>query len=244
LLDILKANRFRQNQGAAVMLNGTLGRFNYGITLLRTGGIKTFFKHLRSVFYYSEVLLGLEMRFDKDKIDDLPAALPFYMKLASKDDIEEILRKAQEESPESVYELIHRKLFYESGFARWYVGKVVGTDDICYMQWLVRPHDEITKSKTFKGRYTELKENEFLLENAYTFEKYRGKGIGAAAMLKLTRIASDEERQNTGRMITYVNKDNRSSLRMCEKIGFKVFEERQDRQIFLILRRKLIKANR
>ncbi len=219
------------------MFNSIFKNISYIALLIRVGGLKIFFKHLKNVFYYSNVLIGFEKIINTGEVEGLPSKIPFYLQRASPEDIREILRKIPQESGESAYELIQRIRFFESGFQGCCVGKITGTDDICYMQWLILPQDPITNSSNFKIAFPQLKENEFILENAYTFEKYRGNGFLPASFAKMVKLTDIAGMPVPKRAITYVSKDNLVTLKIAQKIGYTKFEERLDRKILFFNRR-------
>lgn len=85
----------------------------------------------------------------------------------------------------------------------------------CYMQWLLRPsqNDFIRQLKTFPL----LKEDEALLENAYTPPSHRGLGIMSAAMAMIAERAADFGARY---VMTFVGEDNIASLKGCRRAGF------------------------
>ena len=105
--------------------------------------------------------------------------------------------------------------------------------EICYMQWLIEARDQSRLKPYFKGELKELRADEVLLEFAYTFEKFRGQGVMAAAMAQIA-----EQGIPTGARwaLTYVKDENVASLKGCAKAGFRPYIERQERWRFFRLR--------
>ncbi|MEO0248904.1 MAG: hypothetical protein ABIN58_05045, partial [candidate division WOR-3 bacterium] len=68
----------------------------------------------------------------------------------------------------------------------------------------------------------ELKRDEFLLEGAYAFKKFRGYRLCHAVASDLMDLY---RQKGFRRMITYIKKDNIASIKASEKTGFKKFEE-------------------
>ena len=91
----------------------------------------------------------------------------------------------------------------------------------------------------FGNRLPELKKDEVLLENCYTFEKYRGKGIMPALVCELQKKAAGKFQ----RMLTYVRQDNSASLRVFEKLEYKKFEEASELKLFFRTLRKHRESN-
>lgn len=85
----------------------------------------------------------------------------------------------------------------------------------CYMQWLLQPsQNEFIKGlKTFPL----LKNDEALLENAYTPPSHRGLGIMSAAM---AAIAEQAAGFGARYVMTFVGHDNIASLKGCRRAGF------------------------
>jgi RimJ/RimL family protein N-acetyltransferase len=85
----------------------------------------------------------------------------------------------------------------------------------CYMQWLLRSsqNDVIGRMKTFPL----LKDDEALLENAYTPPSHRGLGIMSVAMALIAERAADFGARY---VMTFVGHDNIASLKGCRRAGF------------------------
>lgn len=104
---------------------------------------------------------------------------------------------------------------------------------LCYMQWLIGPDEQRRLRPYFKGELKELLADEVLLEFAYTFEKFRGQGVMAAAMATIA-----EQRIPAGARwaLTYVKDDNVASLKGCAKAGFRPYMMREEQWRFFRLR--------
>jgi L-amino acid N-acyltransferase YncA len=115
------------------------------------------------------------------------------------------------------------------------VGRTANGGELCYIQWLVSRKDgEVVKSG-FQSRLPSLNEDDILVENAFTFRKYRGKGVYPSA---LTRLAEISRGKGFKRMLVYVKEDNIASLKGCEKAGFRVFERVPEVKLLFSTRRK------
>jgi RimJ/RimL family protein N-acetyltransferase len=104
--------------------------------------------------------------------------------------------------------------------------------DLCYTQWLIGPDEQGKLAPYFKGQLYELRHDEVLLEFAYTFEKFRGQGVMAAAM---AAIAEKGIALGARWAITYVKDDNVASLKGCAKAGFRPYMVREERWRFFRL---------
>jgi hypothetical protein len=87
----------------------------------------------------------------------------------------------------------------------------------CYRQWLMGPKQN-TKIKEFWGKlFPVLKEDEALLESAFTLPDFRGKRIMPAAMARIAEKGND---LGVRWVITFVGIDNVPSLKGCQRSGF------------------------
>lgn len=116
-----------------------------------------------------------------------------------------------------------------AGLPQCYVA-VTKDDEICYLQWLFSPeHRERLLSIRFRDAYA-FDEDSVVLEFAYTFKRFRGLGIMAAA---LADIAAADKRAHWA--LTYVPRSNIPSLRGCRGAGFLPYRSRYDRWRFFCL---------
>jgi hypothetical protein len=106
---------------------------------------------------------------------------------------------------------------------------VTDTGELAYMQWLIfdteweqfRPH--------FKGRlFAPLKPDECLFEFAYTFEKFRAKGVMGAALVMIGNQAL-KIRPNAHWAYNFIRQDNLPSLKGCRNAGFRPYARREER---------------
>jgi hypothetical protein len=103
-------------------------------------------------------------------------------------------------------------------------GAVDAHGGLCYVQWLVTSDENRLLQKFFKHAVPALKADEALLENAYTFEQFRGQGIMACAMAQIAQRASDS---GARWVMTFVAEDNVPSLIGCKRAGFEPFITRR-----------------
>jgi RimJ/RimL family protein N-acetyltransferase len=203
------------------MLGSLLSKARFAVLLLRVGGPIPVLLQLKRQLYSRGTFLGLEKYLELDGIR-IPCGVEYTLSLASDDDMNEILERAKHESRQSAHELVQRKWFYDAGFRNCYVARAVDTGEPCYIQWMISLADGEVLARRFAKRFPKLEEHEVLLENAYTFEKYRGKRLMPSVELRLAEVAREK---GFKRMITYVLDDNVASLKGCERAGFKVFEQ-------------------
>jgi GNAT superfamily N-acetyltransferase len=97
---------------------------------------------------------------------------------------------------------------------------------ICYMQWLIRADQQGLLRPYFKGQLAGYENDTVLLEFAYTFLRFRGQGIMAAAMAEIAERALP---MGARWAITYVNRDNLASLKGCANAGFRPYMIRTEK---------------
>jgi len=114
-----------------------------------------------------------------------------------------------------------------AGIPTGYVA-VTQQGDICYMQWLFTSEvNEDMRQRHLVGRtHLHLEPDEVLLENAYTFKRYRGLGIMPSVSLQL----AEKARTSGARWaLTFVRDDNIPALKGFEMAGFVPWRMRQIR---------------
>lgn len=203
----------------------------YAILLARIGGLRALFAELTHHIYSRATYLVLGKSLVTNAVR-VQCRVEYTLGRASEQDMDIILQQSKGEDKESVHELIQRKWFYESGFHDCYVAKTKNSGEICYMAWLLSSNtDSIHRNKS---KLPSIKEDEILLENSYTFKKYRGNGIMPSAIARLADLA---RRDGFKRMITYVRQDNIASLKGCEKVGFHHFDKMRELRLLFFAKR-------
>lgn len=154
------------------------------------------------------------------------ATFPIRVRPLVKADMPRILNaEAPDISDESREELVTRRQMLEAGIARCYVA-VTEDDRPCYMQWLISPRQNERLQKYFKGIYPRLKQDEALLEGAFTPEEFRGQRIMPAAMAQLAEKGTE---MGARWVITFVTHDNIPSLKGCKRSGFVPYLMRREK---------------
>ena len=202
-------------------MHGILKILYYALLLVEIGGVLVFLRQLKRQIYSTATEIGLE-RVLNSRYVQVPGRIEYSLRPGTKQDVDELIEKAKTESKESTHRLLYRKWCYDCGLRNFYVARTTDTDDLCYIQWMICAEDNDVLEQKFKGWFPKLQQGHCLLENAYTFERYRGKKIMASVMARLCEIAKSK---GFKRVITYVLKDNISALKGCEQACFKAFEE-------------------
>jgi hypothetical protein len=170
---------------------------------------------------------------------EIKSKIDYSLNPASVEDINELPQLLKNEGPESIFDLLQRMWFYDSGFHNCYVARTIPGNDLCYMQWTISRQDGNAHTRLFASSFPRLKEGEMQLEHAYTFKRFRGNRLMPAVMNQLFQIA---RRKNLKRVITYVLEDNAASLKGCSSVGFKKFEIVSQTKIPFFNRYKIIPA--
>lgn len=185
------------------------------------GGLKT---HLRS----DTVAYGL--RRDLAKPFPAPAAkIPIKIRPLDDRDFDLFrVRPGADLSADGVYQRMSRLRMLEEGLGRGYAA-VDAEGRVGYVQWLFLPRDNIRIAAHFHGLFPRLAPDYALLEGAFTFELFRGKGVMSSAM---ALIAEEAGKASARYAITFVTKDNIPSLKGCERAGFEPYCVRTERHRF------------
>jgi RimJ/RimL family protein N-acetyltransferase len=202
------------------MLGRQFKKAGYALLAARYGGIGYVFNSAKQRTYRKETFLGLAKDLNEPDIK-IQSRVEYSLKRASREDINEMLDGLRTEGRESIFELIQRKWFYESGYQNCYVARTKEENELCYLQWAITLQDANAYSTDFKLSFPRLGENDMQLEHAYTFIRFRGNKIMPAVMNDLFNVARSK---GLKRVTTYVLSDNTASLKGCYNVGFKTFE--------------------
>ncbi len=111
---------------------------------------------------------------------------------------------------------LRRKRLHEQGVRTLHVALDSDRTPV-YVQWLITPSEKPVLDERDPGYWPPLRQDEVLLEFAYTFTPFRGLGVMADGMGQLLRVG---EALGAKSAVTYVRWDNVPSLRGCAKVGF------------------------
>ena len=135
----------------------------------------------------------------------------------NQNDIEALKGQLASLNDEDSKELLARILFYECGFKNCYALKINGT--IACLQWLVYPSDNEIIERRFRRRFATLKAKQVMVENSFTFPRFRGLGLMNVLCTELLNIA---QAQGYAGAICYVIKENINALNQLTQMGFKI----------------------
>ena len=216
------------------MLKRTLSKVRYAVLLFRLSGQRVFFRQLRSHLYNRVTFIGLEKNLGADNVP-LPARIEYTLRLATAEDMEEVYQKAKFESKESAYELLHRKRFYDAGCRNCYVARTTDTNEICHIKWVLTSEDAGVATPLYRRIMSRLNDDDIVVENTFTFEKYRKTRLGASVRSQLAEMAREK---GFKRMIGYVSKDNPVALKSFLIDGYHKFEEIYEFRFLILTKRK------
>jgi RimJ/RimL family protein N-acetyltransferase len=114
--------------------------------------------------------------------------------------------------------VLRRKRLHERGVRTMHVAIADGGAPV-YVQWLITRPDQDLLAQYGSEFWPPLAEDEVLLEFAYTFTAFRGRGVMADAMSRLLSVGAALGARSA---LTYVRSDNVPSLRGCHKVGFRL----------------------
>jgi hypothetical protein len=216
------------------MLDRSFQKMRYAILLLRIEGPMLFSIHLKGQIFHRYAFWGLQKNLQTNNAP-VPCEVKYSLQLASEKDMQEMLEMAVSEGRDSAYELIGRKLFYDSGFRDCYVARSVDTNELCFVQWMISQENCQGLDRGFRNMLPKLERQDLWMENSYTFKKYRGKKVYPSVLVDLAEIA-----RNKGfkRILTYVREDNIASVKGCERAGFQAFERVTEVKLLFSTRRK------
>jgi len=157
------------------------------------------------------------LRCDLTQLPEPPKAkMAIQMKLLDLAGFRGFAQEFELVSGHDAVEVFARERLREAGVQAAYLA--TGEDGSpAYVQWLVDATRQSTLHGFQPGRYRALETGEVLLEGAYTFTAFRGRGLMNTGMYQLLEIA---RRQGAHAAWTYVATENVPSLRGCARVGF------------------------
>jgi hypothetical protein len=191
-----------------------LGRVGTIVSLLRRGRVDDLGRTLRMRWHSTHEAYG--MRRDlAEPFETPPAKIPVTVRQVTDADVAAILGSRAGSEHERI-ELIERQGLLAQRRERCFVA-VDASGAPTFVQWLFLPEDNAFVQSHFKGVFLPLAPGEALLENAYTFERYRGLAIMAHAM---SRICEEARALGCRWGVTHVGCKNVPSLKGCARAGF------------------------
>ena len=118
-------------------------------------------------------------------------------------------------------------LFYQSGFKNCYVMR--RDDNVAYMQTLILPTDNALITDKYRRKFYPLKDTQVMIENVFTFPKYRGLGCFQSGTLQVLALARAQGYRSA---LCYVRKERVAALTDLVNMGFKITKIMPEYKIF------------
>ncbi|MBC8180032.1 hypothetical protein H8E88_02805 [candidate division KSB1 bacterium] len=183
-----------------------------------------------SINYYYVVKLNLNSPRQKRIKRDPPGDLS----IMNSDDLSSIKNTIEFLGADDKREILARIIFYESGFRNCYVVKVDG--NIVYLQWLIYPSENDIIKKYYKNIFHPLNNKTVIIENVFTYPKFRGIGYLPYFSQKLLDIV---HKQGYRTAVGYIKNDKIISLNEFYQMGFKATKLLRERKLFGSIHRNL-----
>jgi len=132
-------------------------------------------------------------------------------------------------------DIVARLFFSQAGFKHCYFAKT-SIGQPAYIQWLIYPDENEIIAKHFQYRFYPLKPNQVMLENAFTFPKFRGLGLMPNVSAELLTIARNQGYKNA---VVYIKKNQIASINEFLKLNFKIRKIVREYKLFGITKRML-----
>jgi GNAT superfamily N-acetyltransferase len=204
---------------------------HFGLLILKQAGPRVFVQKLKNQLCGHTVFLVTTRRLDEP---NFPSSFECTVSQASPEEAEELFREIRRESPNGRYDLLVRKWYHDQGFGDCYITRAKDTNEICNVRWAVTP--EHIRQLRWEARFP-LEDDEVMLENVYTLERYRRKGVRTASASQAREIV---KRKGFKRTKGYVEENNIQQLRLNQREGTKVSAKLVERHFLFRVTRETI----
>ena len=174
---------------------------------------------LLKLFYSNSVALGMQR--DLESLPTSPSCtLPLRLRPIRPEDVGllfDVLSRGV--SREEAHGQLARLHLLKLGLPSCYVA-VQADDTPCYVQWAVRSSDNERLGEVFPSWFPRLRDDEVLLEYAYTVPKYRRSGIMNWALEAMGRQASSF---GARWLLSFIPLGNRGSIEGHIRAGFRPY---------------------
>ncbi|MDR3566732.1 MAG: hypothetical protein P4L43_01755 [Syntrophobacteraceae bacterium] len=145
-----------------------------------------------------------------------PHRMQFSLSRVEEGDWTEILRQAHCVDTESRREIFARAMFFKNGFKNCYALRSK-TGLIAHIQWVVFPEENDLIGTHYRGHFMPLDRGEIMIENAFTFPRFRGLGLYAYGTRGLMDLGRQQEYKKAS---SYVRSEKVASLNELIRLGF------------------------
>jgi len=209
--------------------------FNKMLSSYSTSELYYFFILVLKNLYSKDYYFTLQKKLD-DNQSSLKGRLPYNLTRISEDDLGYIGYILPSLDIVNRKEIIVRLKFLDAGFKNCFVAKNA-KDEIMYMQWLIDPSENSIIKNKYSRLFSELSSTQVMLENAFTFPKFRGFRLYSQITCDLMNKAREKGFKSC---IVYVKSDNIIALNELRNLGFTITKRISERKLLGITKRKLI----
>ncbi len=150
----------------------------------------------------------------------LPRTFDVNLTKITEQDIAEIRSGLSALDLDSRKELLVRLAFHEAGFKNGYIARTKA-GELAHIQWLVYPDENDIIREHFSTRFYPVKDKHVMVENAFTYPKYRGLGLVQSVTYELLQKAKEK---GARACVCYVLKSKIESINQFMTLGFKISE--------------------
>jgi len=211
--------------------NSIIRQFLFALTNL---GYKYTFKYLAKNILFIDHYYILYLNLSSLKMPTR-SRFNYYLNAADESDFESLIDRLLQLDLLARKEIVARVFFRQAGFKHCYFARTRNGQP-AYMQWLIYPDENQIIAKRFRYRFYPLRPNQVMLENAFTFPKFRGLGLLPIVSAELLAIARNQGYKNA---IVYIQKNQIVSLNEFLKLDFKIRKIVREYKIFGITKRTL-----
>lgn len=150
-------------------------------------------------------------------------------------DWEEILKDVHCMDIEGRREIFARTLHFRNDFKNCYALRSK-TGSIAHIQWIVFPEENDVLGARYAHFFKPLAPYEIMIENAFTFPRFRGLGLFSYATRYLLNLGREREYKKA---TTYVRCEKLASLNELIRLGFSIRNVVREYKLLGITRRRL-----
>ena len=198
-------------------------------TALRKTQFRLFFDQFSSGLWSTSSWYG----FERDMSVALNSKAPrtqVYVRELRKDDISVLLNLKDARDGSAFKDRLIRLSMFRAKIPTCYVA-VTRAGVPCHMQWVISADTNNRVRRFTHGGLPTIEENEVLLENAFTLERYRRQGIETEMVRHLLQLMGEKGMK---RAILFVSDKNLASLKLVSNLGFTPFNLKTSRQRFFM----------
>ena len=145
-----------------------------------------------------------------------------------KSDYAELLNFTHQTSRHEIKYRLVGKAWLMSGIRTCYVTETEEKTP-CHLQWMIGPEENDRLAQFTGGGLPRMRDNDVILENAFTIEAYRRRGIEMWTVKQLLEMAVA---RGAERAILFIRDTNTVTQKIVQRLGFEPYLEKMDRRFF------------